>query len=163
MGKTMDLQKSYNRQKILMCSGRRGAYLCMWSCDSGLWGESSFYPHSHLGKSSSSLWPGWSMMHHFDMGLESNNQCPAEAKKTGRRGKRSVVNMMVDILSATLNRAKTRSILPAGCARKQHMHFVKRGQGWDLGGVFPVWASAWRNVYHCSQEQLQQSTPFKKK
>lgn len=42
--------------------------------------------------------------------------------------------MMVDILSATLNRAKTRSILPAACARKQHMQTVKR-EGEGGGGV----------------------------
>lgn len=73
-------------------------------------------------------------------------------ERTGRRGG----EVMLDFLSAAVNRARPRSILPAGCARKQHTHAVKGG-GARLS--LPVWASAWRNVYGCSQEQLQQSPP----
>lgn len=64
--------------------------------------------------------------------------------------------------------SKTHSILPTNCARKQHTHSAQRRGGGgrrarDIGPVLWVWASALRNVSHCSQEQLQQSTPFLKK
>lgn len=63
--------------------------------------------------------------------------------------------------------SKTHSILPTNCARKQHTHSAQRrgggGRARDIGPVLWVWASALRNVSHCSQEQLQQSTPFLKK
>lgn len=44
-------------------------------------------------------------------------------ERTGRRGG----EVMLDFLSAAVNRARPRSILPAGCARKQHTHAVKGG------------------------------------
>lgn len=59
--------------------------------------------------------------------------------------------------------SETHSILPTGCARKQHMHSNRREgkkQGRDIGAVLRVWASALRNVSRRSQEQLQQSTLF---
>lgn len=47
--------------------------------------------------------------------------------------------MMVDILSATLNRAKTHSILPAGRARKTAHALGERGGGavWGWGHEGP--------------------------
>lgn len=138
---------------------RQETYLYMWWCDSGLWGESSSCPHSLRGSRSSNLWPGWSRGLRSDMGLGSSNRYPARAERYWiESGEPDSWHSF-----CYTKQSKTHSILPTGCARKQHTHSTWRKgekQGRDIGAVLWVWASALRNVSRCSQEQLQQSTPF---
>lgn len=76
--------------------------------------------------------------------------------------KKTVVNLIADTASATLNRAKPiASSLQAVPGNNTCTAIAEREkQGRDIGAVLRVWASALRNVSRCSQEQLQQSTLF---
>lgn len=76
------------------------------------------------------------------------------------------MNLIVDIVSATENRAKPTASSPQTVPGNNTRTALRGGGGGrarDIGPVLRVWASALRNVSHCSQEQLQQSTPFLKK